>query len=81
MIDGRGWATLFIDHDQMTPGTVIHVVPVEASDDLTPVNGHELHALCWCHPVRIGSLFDDVMLSHREPSWPGANTDSEMIVH
>ena len=61
--------------DVMQPGEVIHVVPVEGPAGSTPANGHELHPLCWCHPRRLTGPLEDLLLSHIEPSWPGANDE------
>jgi len=79
MTTERGWAVLHIDADVMQPGEVIHLVPAVAGS-LAPQNGHELHPLCWCHPTRLSSLFDDaLLLSHNDPSWPGARTDEQVL--
>lgn len=61
----EGWCTYEVE-------CTTHVVPCY-DDGEGPVNGHELHALCWCQPVKISAPLDDhVVLSHNDPSWPGA---------
>jgi hypothetical protein len=70
-----GWAILTMPPDVMQPGGVVHVVPTEDAVALEPANGHELHPLCWCHPVRVNGPLEDPVLSHNDPTWPGADPD------
>lgn len=60
-----GWCTIEIE-------CVTHVVPCYDDDYAKPVNGHELHALCWCQPINVSGPLDDVVLSHNDASWPGS---------
>lgn len=79
-MDRRGWAVLHIEADDFQPGPVVHVVPTAEPGTLEPANGHELHPLCWCHPVRKSGLFDEeLLLSHNDPSWPGSSPDERLL--
>lgn len=74
----RGWCTLTMPADPPVPDGTVHIVPCTA--DETVQNGHELHPLCWCQPVRVTGPLEDPVLSHNDPTWPGASDQHAGLV-